>query len=281
MNVADDLREELPGSISVSVIAPAAYLREFAGQSPATVHHVAAQRVLRDPAYREFFLEEQQRGAAIIIDNGVFDLGVSLGSDDLVLAARAVRAEEIILPDVMHDGPATIRASDRAAAAILGVSDEFRLCAVVHGADDAEWRRCYDHFAASEYAGALAFPASRHQGHSEKLSGNRAAATRFLEDQGLVDPGRVYRLLGFGWTGHLELFEQREHAWVSSIDGAAPVLLGAMGVRMRPHGPYEKIPTPRVDTVEKIDPARFSLIRDNIRAVRYAANSAVEIRVPQ
>jgi len=98
--------------ISVSVIAPAAYLRDFVAQSPATVHHVAGQRVLRDAAYRAFFREEARRGAAIVVDNGVFDIGRPLDPEDLVRAARAVDAEEIILPDVMHDGPATMRASD-------------------------------------------------------------------------------------------------------------------------------------------------------------------------
>ena len=279
--MADNLPDGSSKTISVSVIAPAAYLRDFAGQSPATVHHVAAHRVLRDLPYREFFLEEQQRGAAIIIDNGVFDLGESLGPADLVRAARAVHAAEIILPDVMRDGPATMQASDRAAIQILGLSDEFRLCAVIHGADDAEWRRCYDHFASAEYAGAVAFPASRRKEPSSELSKNRAAATRYLEDHGLVDPARIYRLLGLGRTGHPELLEQREHGWISSVDCAAPVLLGAMGVRMHPAGPYEKIPTPRVETVETIDPARFPLIRDNIQAVRHAAGCPIQIRMPQ
>ena len=279
--MADNPRDGSSRTISVSVIAPAAYLRDFASQSPATVHHAAAHRVLRDLAYREFFLEEQQRGAAIILDNGVFDLGESLSPDDLVRAARAVHAGEIILPDVIHDGPATIKASDRAAAQILSLSDEFRLCVVIHGADDAEWHRCYDHFASAEYAGAVAFPASRRKEPGAGLSGNRAAATRYLEDHALVDPARIYRLLGLGRTGHLELLEQREHEWISSVDCAAPVLLGAMGVRMHPSGPYEKVPTPRVETVKMIDPARFPLIRDNIQAVRNAAGCPIQIRMPQ
>jgi hypothetical protein len=279
--VAGNPRDRSSGAISVSVIAPAAYLRDFASQAPATVHHVAAHRVLHDRAYRQFFLEEQQRGAAIIIDNGVFDLGASLGPADLVRAARAVHAEEIILPDVMHDGPATIQASDHAAAQILGLSEEFRLCVVIHGADDAEWRRCYDHFAAAEYAGAVAFPASRRKEPGSGLHADRAAATRYLEDHALVDPARIYRLLGLGRTGHLELPEQREHEWISSVDCAAPVLLGAMGIRMHPAGPYEKIPTPRVETVDIIDPARFPLIRDNIQAVRDTTGCPIQIRMPQ
>jgi hypothetical protein len=265
-------------AINVSVIAPTAYLRDFAAQDPATVHHVAAQRVLSDPEYRTFFLEEAELGAGIIVDNGVFDLGEALSAADLVRAARAVRAREIILPDVMHDGPATIRASDLAARQILEITDQFRLCAVVHAADDREWNLAYDHFAASDYTAAIAFPASRSKEPSRELPKNRVAATAYLEDNGRVVPGLIYRLLGFGRTGHLELISQRAHTWISSIDGAAPVLLGMMGVRMLPRGPYDKPPTPRVETITHIDPERFTLIRDNIRAVRAAAGCPIKIR---
>ncbi len=264
--------------INVSVIAPAAYLRDFAAQDPATVHHVAAQRVLANPEYRAFFLEEAELGAAVIVDNGVFDLGEALPAASLVRAARAVRAQEIILPDVMHDGPGTILASDLAARQILEITDEFRLCAVVDAAGDREWHQVYDHFASRDYTGAIAFPASRSREPSRELAKNRVAATAYLEENGRVIPGLVYRLLGFGRTGHLEPISQRAHAWISSVDGAAPVLLGMMGVRMLPRGPYDKPPTPRVETVTHIDPDRFALIRYNIQAVRDAAGCPIKVR---
>jgi hypothetical protein len=48
----------------VSVIAPAAYLRDFAGQATRYGAHVAAQRILRDLADLELFPEEQQRSSS-------------------------------------------------------------------------------------------------------------------------------------------------------------------------------------------------------------------------
>ena len=66
-------------SINVSVIAPAAYLREFAGQDPATVHHVAAQRVLARSGVPGVLPRRGRSWARmIILDNGVFDLGEAL-----------------------------------------------------------------------------------------------------------------------------------------------------------------------------------------------------------
>jgi hypothetical protein len=263
--------------IDVSVIAPPAYLDVFVAQEPARVHHVAAQRVLTDSTYRAFFHREAQRGAEIIVDNGVFDLGQALPAADLVAAARAVKAREIILPDVMRDGLATIKASDEAAREIRDLCDDFRLCVVLHAADDQEWFRCYDHFVSGDYVGAIALPASRRPAPEDQLCRTRWTATRYLEDHGMIEDRIVYRLLGLGRTGHLELVEQREHEWIASVDGAAPVILGAMGIAMLPDGPYEKPPTPRIDDLGPIPEERFDLIRRNIAVLREAAGSSVRI----
>ncbi|HEY6797076.1 MAG TPA: hypothetical protein VI248_20580 [Kineosporiaceae bacterium] len=264
-------------SLHVSVIAPTAYLRDFVAQEPATVHHVAAQRVLHEPAYRSFFRAEADRGAWIVVDNGVFDLGRALEAPDLVQAARMIGAHEIILPDVRQDGPATTLASDRAARRLLDLTDDLNLCAVVHGADGPTWLRCYEHFATSSYVSAIALPASRRHLDSRELCQNRVRATAYLADQGLVQDRLTYRLLGLGRTGHLELTQQTRHRWLSSVDCAAPVILGAMGVPMLPDGPYTKIHTPRIDALDPIDPRRFPLIRANIATVRRAAHCPLTI----
>ncbi|BFO16488.1 hypothetical protein SHKM778_28760 [Streptomyces sp. KM77-8] len=231
--------------IDFSVIAPPAYLEDFVAQEPARAHHVAAQRVLSDAVYRAFFAREAERGAEIIVDNGLFDLGYALPASSLVEAALAVSAREIILPDVMQDGVATLKASEQAAREIRELSgDAFRLCAVLHAADDEEWLRAYDAFVCSGWAGAIALPASRRPDPDGQLCRTRWLATAYLKDRGLIDDLIVYRLLGLGRTGHLELVEQRKHEWISSVDGAAPVILGAMGISLLPEGPYEKPSTP-------------------------------------
>ncbi|MET9879157.1 hypothetical protein ABZZ36_31700 [Actinacidiphila glaucinigra] len=264
--------------IDFSVIAPPAYLEDFVGQEPARVHHVAAQRVLSDEAYRAFFAREAERGAEIIVDNGLFDLGYALPPASLVEAALAVSAREIILPDVMRDGAATLKASEQAAREIRELSgDAFRLCAVLHAADDEEWLRTYDAIVTSGWAGAIALPASRRPDPDGQLCRTRWRATAYLVDRGLVDDLIVYRMLGLGRTGHLEMLEQRQHPWISSVDGAAPVILGAMGIALLPEGPYEKPSTPRIEKLGPIATDRFDLIRKNIAVVRAAAGSTVTI----
>jgi hypothetical protein len=260
-----------------SVIAPPAYLDAFVAQDPPTVHHVAAQRVLADPDYRHFFRKEADGGAEIIVDNGVFDLGRALPAPLLVEAAHSVHAREIILPDVMGQGLATVKAGEEAARRILDLADDIRLCAVLHAADDTEWLHVYEHFVTSPRIGAIALPASRRPAPENLLHRTRWTATRYLADHGMVDDRLVYRLLGLGRTGHLELVEQREHPWIASVDGAAPVILGAMGIALTSGGPYEKPHTPRVDDLGPIPEDRHDLIRANIAVVREAAGSTTRI----
>jgi hypothetical protein len=70
-----------------------------------------------------------------------------------------------------------------------------------------------------------------------------------------------------------------DHEWNHVYDHFASCdYTGAMGVRMLPRGPYDKPPTPRVETIKHIDPGRFTLIRDNINTVRATAGCPIKIR---
>ena len=182
----------------------------------------------------------------------------------------------------MHDGPATIRASDLAAAQIL---EGDRRVPAVRGGPRRRRKRVAPLLRpfrlAADYTGAIAFPASRGPREpSDGLSKNRVAATAYLEENGLVDTGLVYRLLGFGRTGHLELIaaararldqlRRRRRAGLARADGRPDAAAR----------PVRQAPDPAGgDGRAQIDPDRFALIRDNIQAARDAAGCPIEIRV--
>lgn len=261
-------------AITVSVIAPTRHLQDFVAQDPPTLHYTAAQRLLDDHEYRRFYAEESERGARIIVDNGVFELGQSLDATDLVRAANAVHATEIVLPDVIQDGAGTVRASADAALHLARLTSDFRLCVVVQGASNDDWRRCYDHFVAAPYVQTIALPAplktSRHTG----VAYNRIEATRYLNDRRLVREDRVYRLLGLGDSGHLELAEQRQHTWIHSVDCSSPVTMGALGIAIAAGSPYTKTAV-RVDELAEIPDTRHGLVYHNIAILREAAGCSL------
>lgn len=262
--------------ITVSIIAPARYLREFVDQVPPTIHYIAAQRVLHDASYRSFYLEQAERGALLVLDNGVFDLGHSLGPEDLLSAARRVKAAEIVLPDVLHDGRATIGASEKAARILHRRTDSIRLCAVVQGASDRDWLDCYNHFVRAAYVGAVALPSPKVRGQKHGLCADRLRATSHLHKEGLISPHLVYRLLGLGDSGHHELAQQREYPWIQSVDSSAPVVLGALGIRILQDAGYQKVAT-SVEALPPISQSRFALIRENISTFRAAAGCTLRL----
>lgn len=265
-----------PGGIAVSVISPTRYLGHFAVQSPPTVHYVGAHRVLTDPAYGNFYRDQADRGAHIVVDNGVFELGTPLAPDDLLRAARAVRASELVLPDHPHDGRATCAATADAARLLDCRAGGLGLCGVIQGRDDDDWRRCLEFMSTCGYLSAIALPAPKRTVGRPGLAYNRVAATHHLEKAGLVLAGLDYRLLGLGDSGHLELERQQRHSWISSVDCATPVIMGALGRIIEPGVAYRKPDVP-VDSITDIPADRIPLVHRNIAMLRAAARCAIAV----
>jgi hypothetical protein len=264
------------GGIQVSIIAPSRYLEAFVSQAPPTIHYLAAQHVLRDVAYRRFYLEQAEKGARLIVDNGVFELGQSLPAEDLVRAARLVKASEVILPDVIHDGRETILSTERAARLMHRGLSNVGLCAVVQGSGDRDWLECHEHLASVSYLCSIALPSPKRTGSLAGIAFNRLQATKWLDLYGMVASHLLYRLLGLGDSGHLELQQQRRHPWIRSVDSSAPFVLGALGLSIRPGEPYRK-PSFGLERFPSISRTHYPLIRGNIEALRAAAGCTLWI----
>lgn len=82
-----------------------------------------------------------------ILDNSLIELGGAVDLKRVVKAAEYIGADEIILPDVFQDGPATIVAVQLAIDELNNMypnrSWPFKLQAVAQGRDESEWVDCY------------------------------------------------------------------------------------------------------------------------------------------
>ena len=82
-----------------------------------------------------------------ILDNSLIELGGAVDLDRVIKAAETIGADEIILPDVFQDGPATLEAVENSIAALNekypNRSWPFKLQAVAQGKDEDEWVDCY------------------------------------------------------------------------------------------------------------------------------------------
>lgn len=108
------------------------------------MHMFLTHMVEKYPAYVE---AARNAPGYKILDNSLIELGGAVDLKRVVKAAKIISADEIILPDVFQDGPATIKAVQSAIDELNKMypnrSWPFKLQAVAQGKDEKEWYECY------------------------------------------------------------------------------------------------------------------------------------------
>jgi len=126
--------------VKLAIIAPPQY-HELVRATRCYMHMALAQELLRDPIYRKFYHEEAHLGAFIIVDNGAAESDCPR-FNEVVDAANAISADEIILPDVIENCDETIaRTTDFLACSQV---EACRRAIVPQGRNIDEWLRCYE-----------------------------------------------------------------------------------------------------------------------------------------
>lgn len=87
----------IPSTPAFCIIAPTAYLDQYATQS--NRHLVLAHLVDRDQVYADFYKRMRARGDYIIMDNSAFELLTPYSPDKLVSLAERCGAHAVVLPD--------------------------------------------------------------------------------------------------------------------------------------------------------------------------------------
>lgn len=108
------------------------------------MHMYLTHMVEKYPQYAE---TARNAGGYKILDNSLIELGGSVDLQRVLNAAAQINADEIILPDVFQDGPATVEAVKGALQKLYDLYPmrnwPFKLMAVAQGKDVEEWCDCY------------------------------------------------------------------------------------------------------------------------------------------
>ena len=98
--------------------------------------------VEKNPEYRDFY---HDFGGYKILDNSLIELGSAVGLQRVLEAAREIRAQEIILPDVFRDAKGTIQAVTESIEYLRenNLLGRYKLMAVAQGADVPQWVACF------------------------------------------------------------------------------------------------------------------------------------------
>jgi len=76
-------------------------------------YHLMLSHNLVDPAHREFYRQERQRGTYLILDNSAHETKAGERIERLLVQASQVGASEVVLPDTLFDADATIEGCRR------------------------------------------------------------------------------------------------------------------------------------------------------------------------
>lgn len=169
-----------------------------------------------------------------ILDNSLIELGGAVDLERVLDAAKAINADEIILPDVFQDGPATVKAVKGSLQCLISNWPNrnwpFKLMAVAQGSTIEEWYDCYQQLLAMPDVDVIGIP--------KVLAKMHPQGRPYFVNELCNLRQKPHHLLGL-WYSMTELAEYRNLNEIRSCD---TVLLGFMAkhgmssIGIRPDG---------------------------------------------
>lgn len=204
-------------------IVPTRYLDSFGVDSGI---HLILSHLVNDPQepinkYAKFF---RDRSELKIMDNGLFENKVAEPINALIQKAKIVKADIIISPDVLYNGPATVSQFESMQQQLGG---QAKLMAVPQGASIEEWIYCLRHLlqCGATHIGLsiLSIPKSfRELTGSNDIYLNRKACLDMMEKISSIQkyPKTYFHALGLG-SYPKELLELSQRGWIHSNDSSS------------------------------------------------------------
>ncbi len=181
------------------------------------IHMMLAQYAFKDKDYAAWYRFRRPADTHLIVDNGAAE-GVDLMFEEVVEVAQYVGADEIVMPDVLRDTKATLRATLDEFTLNL-VPPNYRML-VPQGDDWMSWTYCLSIFTDPQTVEARSIGVAK---HLERLPGGRAKALQIISDRG-VDKRYDIHLLGIWAQPFHEVRTARKVTKnIRSIDTAAPI----------------------------------------------------------
>lgn len=214
----------------------------YAGTSD--YHMALTHLALQSKAYKDYYKERAAKGDFVILDNSIIELGASMDWGTVVDVAEAIQPSEVVLPDVLLDGPSTMEAIGTALMSkhTTRLKPGTRLMAVCHGATSEEWLHTFTQLSMLEQIHTIGIPKV-----TAELFGSRNALLTLLEESGMLDScGKGIHLLGANEDKDFQV-PARAKRHIRGIDTVYPMWMAHNNillepiVGMNPVRPYGKI----------------------------------------
>lgn len=222
-------------ALHLAVIAP---LSMMSALCPLGDIELVLGNMLREPKYMDYYSSARDRGRCLILDNGVMELGYALSSTDLFDLIDVLRPSFVTPPEVLHDGPETLRLTTQFITDLerRGNADSIGVLGVAHGSSMREWTQTFDALASNPriarigipYDVPFATPGEREPvDRLQQWAYRRAFLTEFVS-QRYANRVKDVHLLGLAHP--MELVMQSRHTFIRSHDSSWPVMAAVRGI---------------------------------------------------
>ena len=196
----------------------------------------------KDPEYLKLFQDAVAAGREVILDNSVFELGMSVGPGFLASWVKRLQPTWYIVPDVLEDAKGTVQS-------FFNFCRRFPMLpgkriGVVQGSDIDEMIWCYKQIEPACGMVAFSFDCSWYvkaiQASNKWASMmlGRSYLLRFMEAEGIINTKKPHHLLGVALPQEVALYKNMP--WIYSIDTSNPVVHGLKSIRYESGGLREK-----------------------------------------
>ena len=175
--------------------------------------------VLSNPEYAKFY---RKLNMFKILDNSAYEDQLC-DIEKVLEAAEMIKADEVILPDIILDGQKTIESTEDALSIIRKkrLVRQYRWMAVPQGKTREEWWKCFKHL--NRHASINTIGLSKLScpvAFNNTITNARLEITAGIEKEGIASGKKAYHLLGGSYQLLTEVMCQP--AWIRSIDTSAP-----------------------------------------------------------
>lgn len=235
--------------MKIALIPPIPELWNF----PSTGVHLLLSHLLEDERYVEYYKERRRQGDYLILDNSAHEFGKGNDAEQLLKQASALRAQEVVCPDILFDANGTVESTRTMLRYIEKHKEvweeagEPRLMIVPQGGNRTEWVKCLNNLLQAwestlDEGVPLGDPViGVSKDYDIFVKGGITTLIREYLGNNHEMTGTVHCL---GWPSNLWSLSrvQYECPWVRSTDSAKPFVYARAGILLEPGGAVPDYP---------------------------------------
>lgn len=256
--------------------------------------HLLLAHLMKVKSYVSHYQTERLKGAYLILDNSAHEYREGIGAAELLKFALKVKAQEIVVPDVLDDGPATV------ARAVEALEDWFEgtpspdmyelnpvLMYVPQGAGKGEYWECVQ-----ELIDLHIYMAKRKHSRRDFVLGVSKDYDDFsgglmeildtleiIKDEMWADKEIRMHCHILGWARHLWCYTDlaRKHKWIRSTDSCKPFQYAIHNLELEPGEDPPPYPKRHATGFHKavLDSDQLQIADRNIQVFRDVAGGRV------